>query len=93
MGELRSLLRDGGSSGVRCFVLQFWWRVSVCWRHLITHRRGRVAGHSAGTCYPETYPPAQVLDAGWCESHFVTDRKGNRVRRCPAKWKDGQKAR
>ncbi len=48
-------------------------------------------GHEAGTCHPETYPPAQVMNAGWCESYFVTDGKGNRVHRCPAKWKDGKK--
>jgi hypothetical protein len=84
MRGLRSLLRDGGSSGVMLRVA-----ILVASLGLLAasdHAQARKGcGHEAGTCYPETYPPAQVLDAGWCESHFVTDRKGNRVHCCPAK--------
>jgi hypothetical protein len=38
---------------------------------------GRGCGHGPGnSCRRSQYPPEQVADPGWCDSHFVVDKKG-----------------
>jgi hypothetical protein len=49
--------------------------------------QGRGCGHGPGNeCRRDQYPPAQVSDPGWCESHFVVDKMGVRRHRCPPVW-------
>ena len=50
-------------------------------------QRGKGCGHGPGNdCRSDRYPPEQVSDPGWCESHFVVDRMGVRRHQCPPVW-------
>ena len=43
-------------------------------------------GHRSPCGGRKRYPPEQLSAPGWCDSHFVVDRSGRRVHRCPRPW-------
>ena len=53
----------------------------------------RGCGHGPeNNCNPRRYPPEQLSAPGWCDSHFITDSKGQKRHQCPKPWPAKSKA-
>ena len=59
----------------------------------LAQQRERGCGHGPqNSCNQRRYPPEQLSAPGWCESHFIIDKKGEKRHECPKPWPTKSKA-